>query len=148
MDIAMLEAQEKRLILPGFDEATAWLLGQRLVEAGMAAHAPVSITIRIGGRVLFHAGLPGGAALNDLWALRKANTVLMFGESSMLVTLRHREKNRPFDVHGFEVKDHALSGGGVPIRVAGVGMVAAAAVSGLAQEEDHALVVRGIETLL
>jgi uncharacterized protein (UPF0303 family) len=148
MDIAMLEAQEKRLILPGFDEATAWLLGQRLVEAGMAAQAPVSVTIRTANRVLFHAGLAGGAALNDLWARRKANTVLMFGESSMLVTLRHREKNRPFDVHGFDVMDHALSGGGVPIRVAGTGLVAAAAVSGLAQEEDHAMVVRGIEALL
>ncbi|MBS3979107.1 MAG: heme-binding protein [Rhodobacteraceae bacterium] len=148
MDIAALEAEFATLELPRFDEASALRLGQILVDLAQADRLPVVIDIRTADRVLFHAGLPGSAPLNDLWAQRKSNTALMFQLPSLLVAARNRAKNEALDRHGLSGADYADSGGAVPIRVAGVGVVAVATVSGLPQVEDHKLVVRAIKALL
>lgn len=148
MDIAALEAEFATLELPRFDEASALRLGQILVDLAQADRLPVVIDIRTADRVLFHAGLPGSAPLNDLWAQRKSNTALMFQLPSLLVAARNRAKNEALDRHGLSGADYADSGGAIPIRVAGVGVVAVATVSGLPQVEDHKLVVRAIKTLL
>jgi uncharacterized protein (UPF0303 family) len=142
MDVRDLEAEYAGLELAGFDEAAAWRLGVLLVE--LAEKLPVVIDIRTADRTLFHAALPGSAPLNDLWARRKANTALMFQLPSLLVAARNKAKGETLDKHGLSALDYADSGGAVPIRVRGVGVVAVATVSGLPQVEDHKLVVRGI----
>ncbi|WP_374426595.1 heme-degrading domain-containing protein [Tabrizicola sp.] len=147
MDIAHLEAEYAALDLPQFDEVTALRLGQVLVDLALADRLPVVIDIRTPDRTLFHAGLPGSAPLNDLWARRKSNTALMFQLPSLLVAARNKAKGEPLDKHGLSGADYADSGGAVPIRVRGVGVVAVATVSGLPQVEDHKLVVRGIRAL-
>ena len=147
MDIAHLEAEYAALVLPQFDEVTALRLGQVLVDLALADRLPVVIDIRTPDRTLFHAGLPGSAPLNDLWARRKSNTALMFQLPSLLVAARNKAKGEPLDKHGLSGADYADSGGAVPIRVRGVGVVAVATVSGLPQVEDHKLVVRGIRAL-
>ena len=106
------------------------------------------IDIRTADRTLFHAGLPGSAPLNDLWARRKSNTALMFQLPSLLVGLRNRAKGETLARHGLSSADYADHGGAVPIRVKGVGVVAVATVSGLPQVEDHQLVVRGMRALM
>lgn len=147
MEIAELEAEFASLDLPRFDEAMALRLGQILVDLALAESLPVVIDIRTADRTLFHASLPGSAPLNDLWARRKSNTALMFMLPSMLVALRNAVKGEPLDRHGLAPGDFADSGGAVPVRVAGVGVVAVATVSGLPQVDDHRLVVRGLRDL-
>lgn len=148
MDIKELEAEAAELVLPAFDEAMALTLGQHLVDLARAEALPVVIDIRTPDRTLFHAGLPGSAPLNDLWARRKSNTALKFHEASLLVGTRHREKGETLAKHGLDLSDHADHGGAVPIRVRGVGVVAVATVSGLPQVEDHRLVVRAIRAMI
>jgi len=49
---------------------------------------------------------------------------------------------------GPDAGSYAIHGGGVPIRVVGVeGVVAVVVVSGLKQEEDHAIIVEVIKEL-
>lgn len=43
---------------------------------------------------------------------------------------------------------YAVTGGSVPVRVAGAGVVAAVTASGLSSEQDHDFVVQGLETYL
>jgi uncharacterized protein (UPF0303 family) len=148
MNSADLETEAATLVLPGFDETTALRLGRILTDLAMAETLPVVIDIRTPDRTLFHAGLPGSAPLNDLWARRKSNTALRFHEASLLVGTKHREKGETLAKHGLDLSDYADHGGAVPIRVAGVGVVAVATVSGLPQVEDHRLVVRGIRALM
>lgn len=148
MEIAELEAEAATLVLPRFDEMVALRLGQVLVDLALADGLPVVIDIRTSDRTLFHAGLPGSAPLNDLWARRKSNTALKFHEASLLVGTRHRAKGESLAKHGLDTSDHADHGGAVPIRVKGGCVVAVATVSGLPQVEDHKLVVRGIRVLL
>lgn len=148
METADIEAEYAGLELVRFDEGTALRLGQILVDLAQARDLPVVIDIRTCDRTLFHAGLPGSAPLNDLWARRKSNTALVFQLPSLLVGRRNAAKGEPLDRHGLPSQDYAEAGGAVPIRVQGVGVVAVATVSGLPQVEDHKLVVRGIRTLM
>jgi uncharacterized protein (UPF0303 family) len=148
MDIADIEAEAQTLVLESFDESVALRLGHILVDLALAEDLPVVIDIRTADRTLFHAGLPGSAPLNDLWARRKSNTALMFQLPSLLVGLRNKAKGQTLDRNGLKPEDFADSGGAVPLRVRGVGVVAVATVSGLAQVDDHKLVVRGLKALL
>ena len=148
MDVADIEAEFAGLEFSSFDERTALRLGQILVDLTLAGELPVVIDIRTSDRTLFHAGLPGSAPLNDLWARRKSNSALMFQLPSLLIGRRNAAKGETLDRHGLPSQDYAEAGGAVPIRVQGVGVVAVATVSGLPQVEDHKLVVRGIRTLM
>jgi len=147
MELNELEAEWARLTFRHFDEADALSLGLALVEAARRDGLPVAIDIRTPDRTLFHAVMPGAKPLNAAWARRKSNVALMFQEPSFLVGTRHRARGEDIARHGLG-PDYSDSGGSVPVRVAGVGVVAAVTVSGLPQAEDHALVVRGIEAAI
>ncbi len=147
MDIPTLEDQERRLVLDRFDEGVALDLGLALVAYARDGNLPIVIDIRTADRTFFHAALPGAAPLNDNWARRKSNAALMWQASSMLVGIRMAAKGDTLASNGMPETDFAVHGGSVPIRVKGVGVVAAATVSGLPSAEDHALVIRAIEAL-
>ena len=83
-----------------------------------------------------------------LWAMRKSATALLFQQSSLRVGTRLRDKGDSVERQGLSEATHATAGGSFPIRVRGVGVVAAVTVSGLPQLDDHALVVRALEALL
>ncbi len=146
--VETLQAEANRLILPQFTEQHALALGQILTDLATAQSLPVVINIRTASRTLFHAAMPGSAALHDLWATRKSNTALLFQEASLLVGTRNRDKNETLAKHGLDSASHADHGGAVPIRVAGVGMVAVVTVSGLPQIEDHRLAVQALDRLI
>lgn len=148
MDEAELQEQEARLIFGRFDEDTALQLGIALVELAWAGALPVVIDIRTPNRTLFHAALPGSSPDNDAWARRKSATALHFHKSSLRVGVELRAKDRSLPSQGLSLAEYAEHGGAVPVRVAGVGVVAVATVSGLPQREDHALVVQAMDQLL
>ena len=142
---AELERQEADLVFPAFDEEAAYALGTILVRDAKAARLPIVIDIRTPDRTLFHAALPGSAPENDHWARRKSNVVFRHHRSSLLVGERLRAKGDDIGAHlGMEPVDFAAHGGSVPVRVRGVGVVAAVTVSGLPQRDDHAMVVKAM----
>ncbi|MGQ0566790.1 MAG: heme-degrading domain-containing protein [Gemmobacter sp.] len=148
MDIAELEAEAARLILPRFDEGVALDLGLRLLDLARARNLPVVIDIRDTARTYFHAALPGSKPLNDHWARRKSATVLVIHEASLLVGRKNAANGETVAKHGLDPMTHADHGGAVPLRVAGGTVVAVATVSGLPQVEDHRLVVEAILAML
>lgn len=137
-----------RLVFPRFAEAEALALGRILTDLATARGHGVVILIRSASRVLFQAALPGSAPLHELWARRKSATALHFHEASLIVGLRHREKNETLALHGLSSIDYADHGGAVPIRVAGAGVVAVATVSGLPSLADHQLVIEALDQLM
>lgn len=134
-------------VLTAFAEPQALALGMILVDMARDGNLPVVINIRTADRCLFHAALPGSAALNDLWARRKSATTLVYGLPSLEVGERNRAREDSLERNGLDPAHHADHGGAVPVRVKGVGMVAVATVSGLPQREDHALVVAALRRL-
>lgn len=141
MDLDQLAKQEEILVFDRFDEDTAWSIGSKLVGVAQAQNAPVAIDIRTSDRTLFHASLPGAKPANDAWAMRKSNLTLREHESSMRFGLGLKTKGKTLADHGINFTDYADHGGSFPIRVAGVGVIGAITVSGLASHEDHAMIV-------
>ncbi|MEU4494753.1 heme-degrading domain-containing protein [Streptomyces sp. NBC_00210] len=145
-EIAELEAQEARLTLRRFTHDDAWALGSMLVEMARLREAPVAIGIHRGPQQLFHCALPGSSADNDAWIDLKRRVVERYGESSLLVGSRFRVKGRTFETDSrLDPDTYAAHGGSFPIRIKAVGVVGTITVSGLAQLEDHAMVVEALE---
>jgi uncharacterized protein (UPF0303 family) len=148
-DVAVLvgevEAQEHDLVLTRFTHDDAWRLGCLLVELATERDLPVTIDVRKGTQQVFHAAREGTTADNDSWVERKVRTVYRFGASSYLVGLRAKAKGRDFnEQHQLPLQEYAAHGGAFPVRVDGVGIVGVVTVSGLAQGDDHALVVEAL----
>jgi uncharacterized protein (UPF0303 family) len=99
--------------------------------------------------VLFRAAMPGTTADQDSWIERKSATAFRFEASTLLVGLRMEADRRdPFADGWLDPVTYTLAGGAVPIRVEGAGVVAVATVSGLSSQDDHALVVDALRSLL
>lgn len=147
--IATIEAQERDLVFTQFDNDDAWRLGCLLVELARERELAITIDVRRGAQQLFHCALPGTTPDNDSWIERKVRVVERFGASSYAVGLRAAAKGTTFAAqHDLPLQQFAAHGGSFPVRVARVGIVGAVTVSGLAQHDDHALVVEALRSFL
>jgi uncharacterized protein (UPF0303 family) len=141
--LVALLAEEDELQFTSFTNEDAWAIGSRLVEIGRAGGLPIVADVRRGDHQLFHASLAGTTADNDAWVDRKVRVVRRFEHSSFYMgrscaaagtTLGERFLVDP--------REFGAHGGAFPVFVRGAGLAGVVTVSGLAQEEDHRLVVR------
>ena len=106
---------------------------------------------------------------NENWVRRKRNTVLRFGVSSWAMRMKTvaglgggsgvsadaveaafvRKYSLASGSGGAVADEYAIHGGGWPVRVRGVdGVVAVVVVSGLKQEDDHAVVAETVREVV
>jgi uncharacterized protein (UPF0303 family) len=141
-DIAKIAEQEKTLVFPRFDEATAFEIGSALRKRALAEKLPIVIEIRTWDRLLFYAALPGSTASNGEWVRRKFNVVQMFRRSTYGMVLERKSPDKTFPVGwGLDIADYVLAGGCFPVHVEGAGVIGGIGVSGLPDRQDHNLVV-------
>jgi uncharacterized protein (UPF0303 family) len=141
--------QEDELQFQRFNEDTAWQLGTQLVEIAQAENLPVTIDITRGGHQLFHASRPETSADNDEWVKRKVRLVYRMGHSSFYLGQLLKSRGTCIaDEFLLPESEYAPHGGCFPVIVKGTGVVGTVTVSGLAQEDDHALVVRALREFL
>ncbi len=141
--------QEQELQFTSFNETTAWQIGTQMIEHAMRENLPVTIDITRGQQQLFHASMPGTAADNDEWVMRKVRLVNRFGHSSFYMGQMLKSKGKSIEQNYLiPESEFAAHGGCFPIIVKGTGMVGTITVSGLPQEEDHKLVVESIRAFL
>jgi uncharacterized protein (UPF0303 family) len=146
--IKLLE-EEQELQFNRFNETTAWQVGCRLVEQATQKGLAITVDITRGEHQLFHASLPGTAADNDEWIKRKTRLVYRFGHSSFYVGQLLKSKNKTIEeAYLIPESQYAPHGGCFPVIVNGTGLVGTITVSGLAQEDDHKLVVQAIRDYL
>jgi uncharacterized protein (UPF0303 family) len=147
--VAAIEAEMAELRLPRFTNDDAHRLGLWLLTTARERGLAITVDVTRGQQVVFHAAMDGTSADNDDWVRRKTAVVQRFGEPSLLVALRRRLKGTRIEDEGwFDERVYAAHGGCFPVLVRDVGMVATVTVSGLAQEDDHALVVEGLREIL
>jgi uncharacterized protein (UPF0303 family) len=147
--LPQLEAQEAELRFPSFSNTEAIALGAAIAEKARSRGLAVTVDIRRGIQQLFHCALGGTTPDNDQWAIRKARVAERFGHASFLIGVKLKlaglSLEEKYCVSPLEYSAH---GGSFPVVVAGTGLVGTVTVSGLPQEEDHALVVECIREFL
>ncbi|KAI5851382.1 hypothetical protein DFP73DRAFT_153317 [Morchella snyderi] len=149
-----LKQQEQKLQFRTFNSNVAWDLGVICRSLALGEHQrPVIIHIASSnaGQVLFHACSRPGTTLDDAFLVkRKQATVFRFGCSSYYMKRKMESSQVAFATkYALSEEDYAANGGGFPIRVKGVeGVVGVIVISGLSQEENHALAVEGIRDYL
>jgi len=144
--IADVEAQERELVFESLDHDDAWDLGSLVVGMARARELPIAVAIDLHGQRAFTAWLPGSTSENDSWINRKIRTVRDFGESSFLVGRRIEARGEAPD-EALDTSIYAGHGGAFPLRVNGE-IAGILVISGLPQEEDHALAVECIRLYL
>jgi uncharacterized protein (UPF0303 family) len=148
-DLERVALQERELQLPAVDMKLAWELGARLRSLAVQRGLGVVIDVRRFGQPLFYAALEGTSPDNAEWVRRKSNVVARFHRSSYAVGLKLALKNETLlERQGLPASDYATHGGSFPLAVAGTGVVGSVTVSGLAQRDDHELVVEALCGLL
>jgi len=144
-----LVEQEYALQFDAFGEDDAWRLGCAFVEKAQADKLGITIDISTKDKVLFHCSRKGTNPDNDQWVLRKKNAVNRFGHSSWYVGQKLRELKLTLEQkYMVSEREYAAHGGCFPLAVRGVGIIGTITVSGLTQEEDHALVVEVLAKFL
>ncbi|MGO4533696.1 heme-binding protein [Leifsonia sp. 2MCAF36] len=140
--------EEDALILERVDEVTCYSLGRYIVELGLEEQQPLTVSVRLGDREVFHAGLPGSTAVNDVVVTAKWNTAKRGGHSSLFERNVWLARGTTFEeATGLTFPAYAAFGGAVPVWQQGQDHVQAfVTVSGLSQEEDHALAVKAIRS--
>jgi uncharacterized protein (UPF0303 family) len=152
-DLDRIARQERELQWTSFNEDDAWQLGSTLRELAVERQLGIVIDIRrfaphLGnqsGAPLFYVALHGTSPDNAEWARRKANVVSRLYRSSYAVGLALKARNITLqEKYALPAADYASHGGAFPITLAGTGVIGSVTVSGLAQRDDHELVVEAL----
>jgi len=141
--------QEQNLQFTHFNEDTAWQIGCAFVGKAQADRLGITIDISTKDKVLFHYSCRGTNPDNDQWVLRKKNAVNRFGHSSLYLGVKLRELALTLEQkYMVSEREYSAHGGSFPLAVRGVGIIGTITVSGLAQEDDHSLVVKVVRAFL
>jgi uncharacterized protein (UPF0303 family) len=144
-EMEAIAQREEALQLERFDATAAFALGVRIKTLAEQRNVAVAIDVQLHEWPLFFYAMPGTTPNNADWIRRKRNVVLRFHKSSYAVGLQLRtQKTTLVERYGLTIADYAAVGGGVPLKLRGVGCIGAVTVSGLSQREDHELVIEAL----
>ncbi|MET0693792.1 MAG: heme-degrading domain-containing protein [Propionibacteriaceae bacterium] len=147
--VALLASHEADLVFASFEPADAWRLGTLMVERALREQAPVIIDISRPRMVLFRSALAGTTEENEAWLDRKSRTVFRYETSTALLAARFEAQGVDiWTAPWFDSDTFTAAGGSFPVRVRGVGVVAAVTVSGLSSDDDHTFAVESIRAFL
>ncbi|MGR3661657.1 MAG: heme-degrading domain-containing protein [Paracoccaceae bacterium] len=147
--LEVLAGHEAELVFPKFSVEMALTLGSRLMAHGQAESLPISVNITRNGQCLFSCALPGVSRDNEVWIQRKNRVVNRFGHASFYMGTHLRIQGKTIE-EKYLLPEHryAAHGGAFPILIKDTGPIGTVTVSGLAQKEDHDLVVKFLGELL
>jgi uncharacterized protein (UPF0303 family) len=139
------------LVLPRFTAEDAWTIGSYLRTRLLNHPNAVLISICLSNQqpLFLAVNHSGTAPDNSIWVSRKVKTVLRFGIPSFAMGAKMKGDEVAFaakyGLSSEKASEYAIHGGAVPVFVEGVeGVVGVVTVSGLAQEEDHGVVVEAL----
>ncbi len=144
-----LARQEEDLQFTRFTSESALKIGLSLIEKAKKDNKKIAIDITRCGHQLFHYAFDGTSPDNDQWIIRKNRVVNRFHKSSLHIGILLLDEDRTIEEKSFvDSFEYSAHGGAFPIIIKDTGIIGTITVSGLAQEEDHNMVVTAIEDYL
>lgn len=143
-----LAAELAELELPSFSPAEAVALGLLATERAISEQLAIVIEVHHLGRLAYRAALPGSLPDSDDWIARKRRVVERYHRSTLATKVKYQERGSTFNEStGLSEQEYAAHGGGMPIIVAGVGVVGGFYASGLPEVDDHRFLVSCLRDL-
>ena len=140
--------EEQILKLTSLTNSDAVEIGEVATTLGKERRVPVTVQVRIGDRIVFHASLEGSKPENDWWINCKVAVVILKQHSSMYERVSAEE--RGVDWHkenNLKDETHAIHGGALPL-ITDEGYKGTLTISGLPQVEDHLFAVEVLTEFL
>jgi uncharacterized protein (UPF0303 family) len=140
--------EEQTLKLPTLSNSDAVEIGEIATTLGNQRGVPITIQVRIGDWIVFHASLEGSKPENNWWIDRKAAVVMLKQHSTMYERVLAEE--RGVDWHkenNLQDETHAIHGGALPLNT-NEGFKGILVISGLPQVEDHLFAVEVLTEFL
>jgi len=140
--------EEQILKLPSLENSDAVEIGEIATTLGNQRRVPITVQVRIGDWIVFHASLEGSKPENDRWISRKVAVVLLKQHSTMYERVSAEE--RGVDWHkenNLRDETHAIHGGAIPL-ITNEGFKGILVISGLPQVEDHLFAVEVLTEFL
>ncbi|WP_257455235.1 heme-degrading domain-containing protein [Archangium lipolyticum] len=140
--LEQLLEEEEALQFDHLGHEDALALGLRLLERARRERLPVVVDVTLAGLCVLQCALPGSRPDNHDWVRRKRNMVTRFWHSSYYMGRYYASKGTSLaGKPHLDPAEYADHGGSFPLLLRGTGCIGSITVSGLPQEEDHALVV-------
>jgi endoglucanase len=147
--LAAILRQEQALQFDAFTNAAALEIGTKIVGMAAANRQAVAVDITRNGSQLFYHGMDGTSRDHADWIRRKNNLVNRTGHSSFYIHTQVANSGGDVDaIPTLDPREYAAHGGAFPLIVRGSGQVGTITVSGLPGPDDHALVVRALQSYL
>ena len=140
--------EEEVLKLPSLTNNDALEIGEIAATLGKQRKLPLTIEVRIGEWVVFHASLEGSKPENDWWIGKKSRVVMMKHHSTIYERVLAEELG--IDWHkenNVADETHAIHGGALPL-ITPNGFAGILIISGLPQVEDHLFAVEVLTEFL
>ena len=140
--------EESLLRLPSLTNSDAIEIGEIATTLGKQKSLPITVQVRIGDWIVFHASLEGSKPENDWWISRKVAVVLLKQHSTMYERVSAEERGVDWHKEN-DLRDetHAIHGGALPL-ITNEGFEGILVISGLPQVEDHLFAVEVLTEFL
>ena len=140
--------EESLLQLPSLTNSDAVEIGEIATTLGKQKSVPITVQVRIGDWVVFHACLEGSKPENDWWISRKVAVVLLKQHSTMYERVSAEERGVDwYKENSLRDETHAIHGGALPL-ITNEGFRGILLISGLPQVEDHLFAVEVLTEFL
>ena len=143
-----IESLESSLALAAVTPEILLELSTSIARKVLKENLPIGVEIRHGELCAFCFAADGVSPNTQNWINRKLNTCDFFGHSTLWVHEKTGGDASLLDrKYGLDPHLTTNAPGGIPLILKGFGKVGAIAVSGLAAQEDHNLIVKALRLL-
>jgi uncharacterized protein (UPF0303 family) len=140
--------EESLLQLPSLSNLDALEIGEIATTLGKQRIVPITVQVRIGDWIVYHASLEGSKPENDLWIERKVAVVLLKQHSTMYERVSAEEHGVDWhQENNLKDETHAIHGGALPL-ITDEGFKGILVISGLPQVDDHLFAVEVLTEFL
>ncbi len=135
----------EKIVVEKFSNRIALEMGLAIAELATEKNVQVGVEIRRLNYSVFLFIDENLSADIQNWLRRKANVAKHFERSSLSVRQEFKDAAVLQTTFGLDEKDHALSGGSMPIFLKEGGMIGTVTVSGLKDEDDQQLIIDALK---
>jgi uncharacterized protein (UPF0303 family) len=140
--------EEQILKLLELSNSDAVEIGEIATALGKQRSVPITVQVRIGDWVVYHASLEGSKPENDWWINRKVAVVMLKQHSTMYERVFAEERGVNWHKeNNLQDETHAIHGGALPL-ITNEGFKGILIISGLPQVEDHLFAVEVLTEFL